>query len=140
MIQPILESGSLLENHTIQLLLSTHYFLPDDTFTLLFGCGSSGRDSVNTGFYLSSDVGYVRNIFAYGIVGSFLLYAIYLTILINSLMNLKNSYILKYTFIATVMLFVFQLKEVGMPSIYLSFLIFIPYFSYIYRQRRVIAN
>lgn len=54
--------------------LRSMYFLPEDTATLLFGNGASGRGIL----YISSDVGYVLNIFGIGVVGLGIVVAFYL--------------------------------------------------------------
>ena len=48
------------------------YLLPTDVSTLLIGEGTLGRDAFQ---YLASDVGYVRILFAAGLLGSTLLLA-----------------------------------------------------------------
>ncbi len=59
------------ESGTVQ-AVSNMYLLPDDPMTLLVGEGTMGRDAFQ---YLDSDVGYVRILFAAGMVGSALLLA-----------------------------------------------------------------
>ncbi len=60
-----------LNSQALQLLIPM-YFLPNDVTTALFGKGNYGR--TNT-FYILSDVGWVRSIFAIGFIGlAFMVY------------------------------------------------------------------
>ena len=43
------------------------FILPDNIITTIFGCGNYGRTEA---FYLPSDIGYVKSIFAIGIIGT----------------------------------------------------------------------
>ena len=46
------------------------YFLPDNLKTTLFGIGNYGRTDY---FYLQSDVGWIKSIFAIGFIGTILM-------------------------------------------------------------------
>lgn len=70
-------------------VLESHYFLPDNTFELLFGTGNFGRNGVLE--YVDSDVGYIIFITGSGILGLFIAYSFYYVGLYHSALN--NKYI-----------------------------------------------
>lgn len=131
---PIIEGG-IFNDPTISLLLENYYFLPKSDDVLWYGSGASGRNEADTGFILSSDVGYVRMIFTVGLLGSLVLYSLYFIILIKSLLNLRYSPLMKYTFLISLIMFLFHFKEVSMSNVYMSYMLFIPYFLFLYKKR-----
>jgi hypothetical protein len=135
MVSPIVEGG-LFNDPTIQHLLERHYFLPNNTNDLLFGIGTTGRSEEQTGILIPSDVGFVRLLFSLGIFGSFFLYLFYFIIAYNSFRNIKKSILMKFTFIASIFIFLFHLKEVGYGTIVLSLMLLIPYFSYLFIEKK----
>lgn len=58
------------EGHTISHVSDHMYFFPDNICEMLFGTGNLGRSEYN---YIDSDVGWVRNIFAVGVIGTVLM-------------------------------------------------------------------
>lgn len=134
MLVPMIEGG-IFNDPTIMTLSEHHYFMPDNLNDFLFGIGTSGRNEIQTGIYIASDVGFVRLIFAIGIIGSLLLYGFYFIIFFNSMLKLRNSILMKFVFLASIFIFVFHLKEVGFGTLVLSLILFIPYFSYFYIKK-----
>tara|TARA_R110002033_G_scaffold135_1_gene1490 strand:- start:26067 stop:27329 length:1263 start_codon:yes stop_codon:yes gene_type:complete len=128
---PLLE-GRISEVPTIKILMDTHYFLPNNPLEIIFGTGSMGRSEIN---FISSDVGYVRTIFSTGIIGSILLYSIYFFILIKSFQYMKNSLLMKYTFIISLIVFIYHSKEISMGTMHLSFMLFVPFFTFLYKLK-----
>lgn len=61
-ILELLESGQSRTTESLQGM----YFLPDDAQTLLFGSSNLGRGDMR---YIPSDVGYIKLIFAVGLIG-----------------------------------------------------------------------
>lgn len=126
---PLFE-GRIFEVPTIKILLETHYFLPHNLLEIILGTGSTGRCDIN---FISSDVGYVRTIFSTGIIGSILLYSIYFLILIKSFKYMKNSLLMKYTFIVSLIIIIYHSKEISMGTMHLSFMLFLPFFTFLYK-------
>jgi hypothetical protein len=65
------------------------YFLPENTVHLFFGTSNAGRGLRLA--YIPSDVGYIRAIFAVGIIGLILMYVPYMYMLIQGLKNFRKS-------------------------------------------------
>ena len=85
------ETGSVGTESTD--ILAKMYIYPDKTRHLIFGKGlwDSPGDRKASGRWVDSDVGFVRLIFATGIVGTLLFYSIYVVYLLS----LKNSIVWK---------------------------------------------
>lgn len=66
---------SVLGSRVLGFILEDMYFLPEGGDDLLVGTGTMGRDEAEG--YVASDVGYVRVIFASGLVGAALLYGFF---------------------------------------------------------------
>ncbi len=56
--------------------LKDHLILPENVFILLFGNGNDGRGRV----YIPSDIGYIKWIYGVGLLGSIIIYSLYLMI------------------------------------------------------------
>ena len=65
------ESGELESSSTNQ--LKDMYIFPDNISTWLLG---DGKSIDGNGFYMNTDVGYIRSIFYWGIIGSIVYYSI----------------------------------------------------------------
>ena len=85
-------------------LFNDFLFFPDG-ISLIFGTGLTPYDVIKK----NSDVGYVQNIWSYGIIGSFLLYMFYYNLLKAAYKRLEwpNSTMLKSFLI---MIFIYQVK------------------------------
>lgn len=59
----------VFQGFTVNHLVDNMFFLPDTVFDSIFGCGNLGRTDYD---YIESDVGYVRSIYAVGILGTVL--------------------------------------------------------------------
>jgi len=72
------EDGTFLSDlnvNAITYIVENFYFLPDDARTLCFGSGNFGQNNSMERLY--TDVGYIRQLFGVGIVGSVLAQAFY---------------------------------------------------------------
>lgn len=76
--------------------------IPDKISTTIFGCGNYGRTEY---FYLPSDIGYIKSIFAIGIIGTIIMLIPFFWG-INSASKIKNklSTIISLIFIASIIL------------------------------------
>ncbi|GGF51490.1 hypothetical protein GCM10011339_45010 [Echinicola rosea] len=93
--------------------LQTMFFLPNDPIKLMIGAGDwDGAPGTRNYFgrKVDSDVGYVRAIFAVGIIFTILFYSIYIVYIINLFNNSK-----KYSLVLLGLLFVFFLGEFKEP-------------------------
>ncbi|MBP3339455.1 MAG: hypothetical protein J6L69_08635 [Lachnospiraceae bacterium] len=83
--------------------------LPENWYQIIFGTGHSVYGAQNFGH---SDVGYINNIWSFGLVGSSMLYITYYKFIMKTKENLSNVYqkTQLYLFIA---LMVFEIKAVG---------------------------
>ncbi len=59
----------LFQGFTVNHLVDNMFFLPETVFDSVFGCGNLGRTDYD---YIESDVGYVRSIYAVGVLGTVL--------------------------------------------------------------------
>ena len=59
----------VFQGFTVNHLVDNMFFLPDTVYDSIFGCGNLGRTDYD---YIESDVGYVRSIYAVGILGTVL--------------------------------------------------------------------
>ena len=92
------------QSYTLNIIKKT-LFLPDKLATILFGCGNYGRTKT---FYLLSDIGWVRSIFAIGLAGTVLMaipffWAIYKALKIRKKYSYL-SFIISSVFLATLIL------------------------------------
>ncbi|WP_319470062.1 hypothetical protein [uncultured Trichococcus sp.] len=65
-------NGKGLSSNTTDIIMNRMYFLPDDSTTLIFGSSNLGRGTILS--FIPSDVGYIRTIFGFGILGLILTY------------------------------------------------------------------
>lgn len=109
------ESGSLETRSTN--VLEKMYFLPDDDLGLLFGKGlwdAAGQNSstVTFGRKVSSDVGFVRMIFAFGIILTIVYYSMFIFFLKELYQSSSGK---KIFFLLLVLLMLFALGETKEP-------------------------
>ena len=62
--------GTIKQDSLITSTIKPMYFLPDNAITTIFGKGNYGRTKT---FYLPSDVGWIKSLFAIGIIGNLLM-------------------------------------------------------------------
>jgi hypothetical protein len=100
-----IESGRLYTDTTD--VLMTMFFLPDD---VLMGIGAFGRDEEVR--YIASDVGYVRLIFGFGLVGTIAFYFFYVLSAIYAVFNRnKNPMLSSAIMVISLMILVVNIKE-----------------------------
>lgn len=106
--------------------LKDMYILPTSTRTWLIG---DGRSQNNKGFYMDSDVGYIRSLFYWGIIGSiayFIGQILYCDILKK---YMRNSLVAKLANMILIWCFIYNLKEFWAVEPYWVFLLFLSVFA-----------
>jgi len=104
---------SLVNQPTIIDFFEQHFFLPDSWDTLMFGCGTFGRNIEQTGFYLPSDVGYIKNIFGFGLTGIFLQTLVYIYMFYQALKRFRiNKELSLYVNTIIFSLFIIHIKSI----------------------------
>lgn len=83
--------------------LLTFIFFPSDTTDLLLGAGLSGRESI----ILTSDMGWILNIWSFGIIGVSILVCMHLYLISLS----RNTKIFEAVLLVTVLIFLVNFKE-----------------------------
>lgn len=101
--------GQGFEDRTIEVLKS-HILIPNDLRTLLIG---NPEHLVKTGFKrtLNSDIGYIRNLWSFGIFGTIVFLLPAYRYLIKSFKSIKYSNSAKLLFIVSASMFLFHAKE-----------------------------
>jgi hypothetical protein len=115
---------------TVLLLLDYHYFLPESGRDLLFGLGTLGRSAGDVGFTISSDVGFVRLIFAVGLVGSACLYMLYVVAAARGMKRANGTPgITPFLLAGTLAVAGFHAKEIGFSDPRMTSMLLVPYFA-----------
>lgn len=83
--------------------LLTFIFFPSDTTDLLLGAGLSGRESI----ILKSDMGWILNIWSFGIIGVSILVCMHLYLISLS----RNTKIFEAVLLVTILIFLVNFKE-----------------------------
>lgn len=120
-----MQSGSVETSSTND--LQEMYKLPTDLKTWIIGDGMSQNQS--GGFYMDSDVGYIRSIYYWGLFGSIIYYCsqfVYCKILKQSF---TDSRVRKFIIFLLIWFFVYNLKEFWAIEPYWVLLLFISIFS-----------
>lgn len=96
--------------------LSDMYIYPEQTKTWLIGDGLFSNQ--NGTFYKDTDAGYIRSLFYWGIIGSFIYYLIqYMYFrLIYGMSN--NKYICYFTIMLIIWLFLYNIKDMWQANMY----------------------
>ena len=87
------------------------YFLPD-IFTIILGSGNY-VDPITGGYYMSTDIGYMRPLLFYGIINQIFAYFICIFLMIGTMKNLKTKYksaAILFGFLSFMILLLFELK------------------------------
>ena len=128
-----IESGTLQSN-TTNLILENMYFIPENLAHLLFGDSNLGRSSMMT--YVPSDVGYIRNLFGFGILGSLFIYLPIVSLFIFSLKKIKFSPYKSITLALMILsLLIINFKELHLLFGNYSIIIFLVYFGLLDMER-----
>lgn len=115
------EDGSL-QSRTVQALLS-HWFMPDDIPTLLFGDPTTW--ALNR---ISSDVGIVRILHATGVIGFLLYYGSFLVIFVYMILSTPDRFSKRYILLISAFLILIETKEPFLIGFNISSIVFIIYF------------
>lgn len=107
---------------TTDVVFGKMYFFPDDTSHMLFGNSNLGR--LSNFERIASDVGYIRMIFGFGLIGMILLYLPYFFLLFFTLKRLK-SISSKIILISVSILLVVNSKELHLLIGAYSIIIFV---------------
>lgn len=88
-----LESGGIVEK------LESMWILPSEPAQLLFGAGSFGRTE---SFYIDSDIGFVLQIYAYGVIGTMLFWLPIVIMATSALTRSKRAFPIVLPFLMSV--------------------------------------
>lgn len=135
-IEPFVEMYTLESGmpRVIEFIIENFLFLPKSDFGLFFGVtGLIAFDSGVLGY--RSDSGYVKMIFSIGLLGLFFYAIHYLIFLFLSIKYLKYDRRFSYIIVLVLFLFIFQIKELGFGVVNFSFLIYITFFSLLYKHK-----
>jgi len=116
---------------TMENLLYHSFFLPENNIWF----GSIGFNDYDGGPY-HSDIGYIKMIFSIGIIGQILFSILYITLALISYYHLKYEKSFSYTIIIIIFLFLFHLKGLALGSTLFTFIIFLSFFSALYKQKQ----
>lgn len=123
-----------LQSNTTNLILENMYFIPENLAHLLFGDSNLGRSSMMT--YVPSDVGYIRNLFGFGILGSLFIYLPIIYLLVFSLKKIKFSPYKSMTLALMILsLLIINFKELHLLFGNYSIIIFVIYFGLLGMER-----
>lgn len=113
------ESGTLETASTDK--LQTMYIFPDNAKTWLFGDGQMHTEQ--GGFYMNTDVGYLRNIFYWGVAGAFMIYFVQ-CLYCKTVMKATNLPIMKsLCFFIILWVFAYNVKEFWFADMYWALLL-----------------
>lgn len=87
-------------------ILSSHWFIPDDIKTLLFGNPSSFNEE-----RISSDIGFIRILYGFGLIGSIIFYGFFVYIFSKMIQKLEKIEEKLIVIILMILLFVTEIKE-----------------------------
>ena len=96
--------------------LQSMYILPDNLRTWWIGDGEF--HTKNGGFYMNTDVGYLRNLFYWGLIGSFLIYAVQ-CMYCRTVMKATHVKLMKQLcFFVLLWVFAYNVKEFWFADLY----------------------
>ncbi len=87
-------------------ILSSHWFIPDDIKTFLFGNPSSFAEE-----RISSDIGFIRILYGFGIIGSILFYGFFIFVFLKMIQKLEKIEEKLIIIIFAILLFITEIKE-----------------------------
>lgn len=111
----LFETGEISTSST-DILGSMWHIFPDNFKTWIFG---DGKASAEIGYYVASDVGYIRSIFYWGLLGTFAYYSIHF-LYYKILVDISDNDTLKsYYLMILIWFFIYNMKEFWTPLPYL---------------------
>jgi hypothetical protein len=87
-------------------ILSTHWFIPDDIKTLLFGNPLSFNEE-----RISSDIGFIRILYGFGLIGSIIFYGFFIYTFLKMIQKLEKIEEKLIIIIFMILLFITEIKE-----------------------------
>lgn len=87
-------------------ILSSHWFVPDDIKTFLFGNPSSFDEE-----RILSDIGFIRILYGFGIIGSILFYGFFIFVFLKMIQKLEKIEEKLIIIIFAILLFITEIKE-----------------------------
>ena len=91
-------------------ILSSHWFIPDDIKTLLFGNPSSFDEE-----RISSDIGFIRILYGFGLIGSIIFYGFFLYIFLKMIKKLNK---IEEKLIIIILAILFIITEIKEPFLF----------------------
>ena len=91
-------------------ILSSHWFIPDDIKTLLFGNPSSFDEE-----RISSDIGFIRILYGFGLIGSIIFYGFFLYIFLKKIKKLNK---IEEKLIIIILAILFIITEIKEPFLF----------------------
>lgn len=119
------DSGAMESASTNE--LKEMYVFPQTIKTWIIGDGMS--NSATGGFYMNSDVGYIRSLYYWGIIGSVVYYVaqcIYVSVLKKTYRDIKTR---KFINVLLIWFFIYSMKEFWAVEPYWAFLLCVTLFS-----------
>lgn len=90
------------------MFMQSFWILPDSLIELIFGTGHS---VYATGTYAHSDIGYINDIWTFGILGSFILYISYMSL--SKIVKINNDFYRKILIMLYASFLVFNIKGIA---------------------------
>ena len=87
-------------------ILSSHWFIPDDIKTLLFGNPSSFDEE-----RISSDIGFIRILYGFGLIGSIIFYGFFIYIFLKMIKKLNKIEEKLIIIVLAILFFITEIKE-----------------------------
>ena len=91
-------------------ILSSHWFIPDDIKTLLFGNPSSFDEE-----RISSDIGFIRILYGFGLIGSIIFYGFFIYIFLKMIKKLNK---IEEKLIIIILAILFIITEIKEPFLF----------------------
>lgn len=107
--------------------LKEMYIFPTDIKTWVIGDGKSSNFS--NGFYMNTDVGYVRSLYYWGLIGTIFYYAGQILYCVVLKRGIHNSRVAKLANMILIWFFIYNLKEFWAVEPYWAFLLFLSVFA-----------
>ncbi|MBJ2126445.1 hypothetical protein [Flavobacterium sp. IB48] len=111
-----LDDGNITTDSTEQ--MKEMYKLPESTITYLLGDGKFYNNQMNDaeGYYMGTDIGFLRLLYYFGIVGSLLFFLLQFMVLYKCAISFTNKRI-KFLFVMSVFVFILILNFKGLTDL-----------------------
>lgn len=91
-------------------VMKSMYKFPDNPVTWLIGDGRLAN--ATGGSYMSTDIGYIRYLFCWGLIGSFVFYLSQLSLFYNTFLSVKSKYVKSLAVFIIIWTFIYLSKEI----------------------------